>query len=207
MITGQAHFASHLAARVEVAVVLVNALATAQAHGREVKPAADPDELRDRAGQALREAGAQEDDLDADEAVGLQQLAARLREVFAALDDGREDDAAEVLNLLLARSAARPHLHRHPPEPWHLHFHRPEAGLVQGWSAGCATGLAYVLGSGHAASLGICAAPSCDRVFIDVSRNGLRRFCSTLCQNRVKAAAHRARGKPKSTTRLSASGR
>jgi predicted RNA-binding Zn ribbon-like protein len=33
----------------------------------------------------------------------------------------------------------------------------------------------------------------CDRVFVDVSRNGTRRFCSETCQNRVKVAAHRAR--------------
>ena len=32
-----------------------------------------------------------------------------------------------------------------------------------------------------------------DRVYLDASKNGTRRFCSTACQNRVKAAAHRAR--------------
>jgi hypothetical protein len=30
-------------------------------------------------------------------------------------------------------------------------------------------------------------------VYVDTSRNGTRRFCSTSCQNRVKAAAFRAR--------------
>jgi predicted RNA-binding Zn ribbon-like protein len=40
---------------------------------------------------------------------------------------------------------------------------------------------------------GICSAPSCDRVFVDTSRNGTKRFCTTACQNRVKAAAFRAR--------------
>ena len=45
----------------------------------------------------------------------------------------------------------------------------------------------------YADRLGVCSAPECDRVFVDVSRNGTRRFCSTACQNRVKAAAHRAR--------------
>ena len=30
---------------------------------------------------------------------------------------------------------------------------------------------------------------------VDVSRNGTRRFCSTACQNRVKAAAFRERQK------------
>jgi predicted RNA-binding Zn ribbon-like protein len=30
-------------------------------------------------------------------------------------------------------------------------------------------------------------------VHVDASRNGTRRFCSTACQNRVKAAAYRGR--------------
>nr|WP_281353576.1 CGNR zinc finger domain-containing protein [Phytoactinopolyspora mesophila] len=56
-----------------------------------------------------------------------------------------------------------------------------------------ATGLAVVLGNPVFDRLGICTAPMCDRVFVDTSRNGARRFCSTACQNRVKAAAFRAR--------------
>jgi hypothetical protein len=35
-------------------------------------------------------------------------------------------------------------------------------------------------------------------VFVDVSRNGTKRFCSTACQNRVKAAAFRARQRERS---------
>jgi predicted RNA-binding Zn ribbon-like protein len=41
--------------------------------------------------------------------------------------------------------------------------------------------------------LGVCTAALCDRVYVDNSRSGTRRFCSTSCQNRVKAAAFRAR--------------
>ena len=33
----------------------------------------------------------------------------------------------------------------------------------------------------------------CDRVYVDGSKNGTRRYCSARCQSRVKAAAHRAR--------------
>jgi predicted RNA-binding Zn ribbon-like protein len=50
-----------------------------------------------------------------------------------------------------------------------------------------------VLGGSGADRLGICTAPACDRVFVDASRNGTRRYCSTSCQNRVKTAAFRAR--------------
>jgi predicted RNA-binding Zn ribbon-like protein len=93
---------------------------------------------------------------------------------------------------MLADTGARPRLDRHDGEPWHLHFHGAEDSLVTGWAAGCATGLAVVLGSDLRGRLGVCTAPRCDRVYVDTSRNATRRFCSTSCQNRVKAAAFRA---------------
>ncbi|MEV7190535.1 CGNR zinc finger domain-containing protein [Streptomyces sp. NPDC093510] len=49
------------------------------------------------------------------------------------------------------------------------------------------------MGSDLAGRLGVCRAPKCDRVYVDTSRNAARQFCSTACQSRVKAAAHRAR--------------
>jgi predicted RNA-binding Zn ribbon-like protein len=76
-------------------------------------------------------------------------------------------------------------LGRHDGEPWRLHFHGAEDSL--------ATGLAVVLGSDLRGRIGVCTAPRCDRVYVDASRNGTRRFCSTTCQNRVKTAAFRAR--------------
>ncbi|MGH3516357.1 MAG: CGNR zinc finger domain-containing protein, partial [Haloechinothrix sp.] len=36
-------------------------------------------------------------------------------------------------------------------------------------------------------------ATDCRRAFLDTTRNGTRRFCSTTCQNRIKAAALRRR--------------
>jgi predicted RNA-binding Zn ribbon-like protein len=74
-----------------------------------------------------------------------------------------------------------------------LHFHGPDDSFERGWAAGIAAGLALAIGSDLAGRLGVCTAPDCDRVFVDSSRNAGRRFCSTRCQSRVKAAAHRAR--------------
>jgi predicted RNA-binding Zn ribbon-like protein len=113
--------------------------------------------------------------------------------VFHAVAAGDLDDAARTLNTLMAHWHAQPRLDRHDNEPWHLHFHREDASFVHGWAAGMATGLAFVIGSEYADRLGVCSAPACDRVYADTSRNGTRRFCSTACQNRVKAAAFRAR--------------
>lgn len=192
-VPGQVAFGSDLVARIEVAVSLVNELATTTAGGRPLPAPPNEEELRDRAERALRDADALRSPLDAERARGLEQLARQLREIFAAVHERRDDDAGALLNRLFARSGATPYLYRTGSEPLHLHFHRPDAGFVQGWTAGCAVGLAYALGSGHGDRLGVCAAPDCERVFVDLSRNGSRRFCSTACQNRVKAAHYRAR--------------
>jgi predicted RNA-binding Zn ribbon-like protein len=113
--------------------------------------------------------------------------------VFEAVSAGSIDPAANLVNAMLVRTGAQPALERHDGEPWHLHFHAADNSLVNGWAAGCATGLAVVLGGELYDRLGVCTAPRCDRVYVDTSRNGTRRYCSTSCQNRVKTAAFRAR--------------
>ena len=84
---------------------------------------------------------------------------------------------------------------RHDGQLWHVHF-RGAGGPAAEWAGACAAGLGIVLGSDARHRLGLCTAPRCDRVYVDTSHNGSRRFCSTACQNRVKAAAFRARGQP-----------
>ncbi len=191
--TGQVLSDSHVGSRVTAAVAFVNGLATAHAGGRVIKAPASAEERQARAAAALEQAGAASTAISATEAEELQQLATHLRGVFAAVSDRRNDDAAEILNTLLVQSGARPQLWRDPLAGWQLHYHSSDTGAVQGWTAGCAAGLAHLLTGPQAARLGICAAPRCDLVFVDTSRNGSRRFCSMACQNRVKAAAHRAR--------------
>lgn len=186
------NFNSHVDAVVTVAVSLVNALTPGQARGRDYQPPAA--EGRPAAvTAALRTGLATARPVTAAEAADLAATATQLRVVFDAVDAGDVDAAAAQVNAILAASGARPQLDRHDGEPWHLHFHGRTESLAQGWAAGCATGLAVVLGTELYDRLGICTAPRCDRVYVDASRNGTRRFCSTSCQNRVKAAAFRAR--------------
>jgi predicted RNA-binding Zn ribbon-like protein len=119
-------------------------------------------------------------------------LAQQLRLVFAALSETDVDGGAAVLNDLLARHPAHPYLGKEDGH-WRLHHHPADAALVPMWTAICAEGLARLIGDGHADRLGTCERPGCGRVFIDESKNASRRFCSTACQNRVKAAAFRRR--------------
>lgn len=186
------NFTSHVDTVVTVAVSLVNALTPGESRGRGYLPPAGAD-LQAAVTAALQTGRLAARAVTAGEAADLAETAAQLRVVFAAVDAGDVDAAASQVNTLLAATGARPQLDRHDGEPWHLHFHGRTDTLAQGWAAGCATGLAVVLGTELYNRLGVCTAPRCDRVYVDVSRNGTRRFCSTSCQNRVKAAAFRAR--------------
>jgi predicted RNA-binding Zn ribbon-like protein len=171
---------------VTVAVSLVNMLTPGQgsacaATGRGRLPAAP------------RRCLAAADDITLAEATDLRRFAMAFRVVFSAVAAGDVDAAARQVNELLAATGAHPQLDRHDGEPWHLHFHGTKEDAAIGWAAGCATGLAVVLGSELHGRIGVCTAPRCDRVYVDTSRNGTRRCCSTTCQNRVKAAGFRAR--------------
>jgi len=186
------NFSSHLDRIISVAVSLVNTLTPGEARGRSYQPPAG-DAACAPVTAALRTGQPPARQVTSAEATLLADIAARLRAVFDAVEADEVDTAARLVNGMLAETGARPQLDRHDGEPWHLHFHGKADSLTQGWAAGCATGLAVVLGTDMYRRLGVCTAPRCDRVYVDVSRNGTRRFCSTACQNRVKAAAFRAR--------------
>ncbi|OAR22064.1 hypothetical protein A8W25_29880 [Streptomyces sp. ERV7] len=186
-------FDSHVAVLLDQAVSLVNTLTDGQARGRPYS-APRGAELADAIDAAVpRTAASLPRAIDAEQAAYLTGAAQRMRDVFQAMQDGREDAAAETVNALLRDTAARPRLDRVGAEPWQMHFHGPDDSFAAGSSASCATALALAVGGGLAGRLGVCRAERCDRVYVDTSRNAARQFCSTACQNRTKAAAFRAR--------------
>ena len=186
------NFTSHVDTIVTTAVSLVNVVTPGAARGRDFAQPSGPD-LVAAVGEVIRAGRPSPPPLSTEEANDLAVVAGRLRVVFDLVSAGDVDGAATAVNALLAETGARPQLDRHDGEPWHMHFHARTDSLAQGWAAGCATGLAIVLGTEMYDRLGVCTAPRCDRVYVDVSRNGTRRFCSTSCQSRVKAAAFRSR--------------
>jgi hypothetical protein len=187
-------FNSHTDRVVQVAVDLVNVLTPGEAHGHPYDPPTG-DDLTREVSAALR-AGGGTVDASLDNAVELGTYAGVFRDVFEAVSAGDLDTAATQVNKLLRWTDARPELERHDGSQWHLHFHSMSRSLASGWAAGCAAGLATVVGGPVYDRLGVCTAPRCDRVYVDLSRNGTRRFCSAACQNRVKVAAFRARQAP-----------
>ncbi|MCW2918739.1 MAG: hypothetical protein JWN52_6807 [Actinomycetia bacterium] len=191
-VTGQVNFSSHYDAPVRLAAMLANTLTDGYMRGRPY-PAPQGEQRRDAATEVLRTVSTDIPTVTAREADDLVALAATLRSIFASVDDGDLDTAAELVNRLLDGTRAQPRLNRHDEQLWHLHYHGTTGGLAALWAGACATALAIVLGSDSRHRLGICTAPRCDRVYVDTSQNGTRRFCSTPCQNRVKNAAFRAR--------------
>ncbi|MFI6303406.1 CGNR zinc finger domain-containing protein [Amycolatopsis thailandensis] len=179
------HHAMHL----ETGVALVNALTGSHVHGRP-KPELGGHDLIGAAAEALGPVDGQVDLLVAER---LRTVASRLREIIESLSRREHDQAAGLLNRMLVDSRARPYLHRHGEQSWHLHFHSPDADFVQQWASGLAVSVAAALGDHIPHRVGLCAAPRCDQVYIDASQAQIKRFCGLACQNRVKAAAYRAR--------------
>ena len=185
-------FDSHVLNVVEVAARLVNELTPGTRGGQEVASPTGAARIAATAA-ALGGDGRRTPSVNARQAKALADDAARMRKVFEATDRGDLATAARELNGMLARTGARPQLDPLPEGGWHVHFHGFDDSLATGWVAGCATGLALAIGSDLAGRLGVCLADRCDRVYVDTSKNASRRFCSTACQNRVKAATYRAR--------------
>lgn len=196
--TGQVTFDSHVFSVLTAAVQLVNRLTDGH-HGSTVFVAPTAQAQVDAVADALSTDGRPRPTVSSAEAKQLAEFATRMRIVFEAVHAGDLDAAAREVNRMLLDTNARPQLDRGGTPGWSLHFHGADDTLANGWSAGCAAGLALALGSTLAGRLGICAAPLCDRTFVDTSRNNQRRFCSPQCQSRVKAATHRSRRSPTPT--------
>jgi predicted RNA-binding Zn ribbon-like protein len=114
----------------------------------------------------------------------------RLWEAFAA---PTIDERVSTVNRLLADAAARPYVSTHDGQPPHLHYADENADVVTRVQAVTAVGLAFVLTETNPCRLGRCAAPGCRTVFVDVSRNGRREYCSRTCATRVHVSTHRDR--------------
>ncbi|MEV6768074.1 CGNR zinc finger domain-containing protein [Nocardia sp. NPDC051030] len=162
------HFNPYGGAAAELAVRLVNA-----------DPDADLLQLLDESGyKPLRS-------LNAGQIAELRRWIARLDEVFTA-------PSVDLLNALLSETTSRPYISTHDGRKPHMHYSDESAPTDERVKAYTAAGLAELFCE-DPARIGRCARDGCGIVFVDTSRNGRRRFCSTRCSTRVHVAQHRVR--------------
>lgn len=125
-----------------------------------------------------------------DDLAQVRSLRDDLREVFVADDDRA---AVAVLNDLLAAADARPRLVDLDGWRWQL-IPPDDAGPVQRLATAAAGGVLELIRAGGRDRLGLCAAHGCAGVYVDLTRNRSRRYCSPeICGNRTNLAAFRAR--------------
>lgn len=128
---------------------------------------------------------------DGDEAERAQVRAVRerIRRVWGI----ERDDAVHEINAVLRAGRALPYLSRHDGLDWHLHGTEQDAPLAERIGVEFALAAVDVIRSDEWGRMRRCAAPDCDAVLVDLSRNGSRRFCSVRCSNRVNMVAYRRR--------------
>ncbi len=128
-------------------------------------------------------------DADEDELEGVRALRPVLRELLTS----DRDDAAEIVNAMLAEAAAVPRLVRHDAFDWHLHAVPVNAPLVTRIRVEVAMAMMDVIRADEMSRLGVCDDDGCEGLVLDLSKNRSRRYCSLACGNRNAVAAYRAR--------------
>ncbi|MBO3742594.1 CGNR zinc finger domain-containing protein [Actinoplanes flavus] len=103
------------------------------------------------------------------------------------------DAAVEAVNRMLREARALPFLTRHDGSDWHIHATEPDAPLAERIRVEAALALIDVIRMNETGRLRVCEATDCTGLFLDLSRNGSKRFCSVRCGNRVNMIAFRAR--------------
>lgn len=121
----------------------------------------------------------------------------RTREVIDAwlqvVDEPDPDERAALLNERMAAVAAYPRMTNHDGEGWHLHYRDSDESLPHVLAAVISVGTSLHLVTRGMNRLARCDAAPCEKVVVDVTRNGRQRYCSVRCANRAAVRRHRAR--------------
>ena len=134
----------------------------------------------------LKTAAAQlgEQDVDA-----VRALRGRLDRIF---DAEGEDEAAALLNELAREYGTPPELER-AGDDWRVRTWPQEGDGLPAVAAYAAAGLQDAFRELGWKRFGRCAGSPCRCAFVDRSRNRTRRYCCSLCADRVAQAQYRAR--------------
>ncbi|BDZ53492.1 CGNR zinc finger domain-containing protein [Agromyces marinus] len=128
-------------------------------------------------------------DGDTRELAEVRAVRDRLRAVWT-LD---RDHLAHEVNVILDEAHAIPRLVRHDDLDWHIHAVSQESPLAERMLVEAAMALVDVIRADQVDRLARCEADDCTGVFVDLSKNASKRFCSVRCGNRMATRAYRAR--------------
>jgi len=121
----------------------------------------------------------------------VRALRARLERVFDATN---EEEAVRLLNGLAREYGTSPQLER-VKGAWRLRSWPDERQGLPAVAAYATAGLLEALRDLGWQRFGRCAGTPCRCAFVDRSRNRTRRYCCSLCADRVAQAQYRARKK------------
>ncbi|GAA2089529.1 CGNR zinc finger domain-containing protein [Pseudolysinimonas kribbensis] len=177
-------FSDDTEASLAFVVALANTVPTASASG------ADELETPEQLAWLLDEYGySGRHDADEAELEEVRAARAQLRSLWRL----RKDEAVAEVNRMLVDAGALPQLVRHDHLDWHIHATSLDAPLAERIRVEAAMGFVDVIRAAATSQLRTCEAHDCEGVFVDLSRNGSKRFCSLRCGNRMNVSAYRER--------------
>ena len=117
-----------------------------------------------------------------------------IRERLSALWGVDREGAVTLVNAMLHDGGALPRLVIHDDYDWHVHATSDDAPLATRILVEAAMAFVDVIRSDEYGRVRVCDADDCESVYIDMSRNGSKRYCDTgNCGNRMNVIAYRKR--------------
>jgi predicted RNA-binding Zn ribbon-like protein len=105
-----------------------------------------------------------------------------------------EEEAVTALNDLLATAQPRPQLIASPDGEWIFTYADPNTALADQILAEATAEILNEIRRDRLRWFSTCFSSTCEDVFLDISRNHSRRYCTTdVCGNREAQRAHRSR--------------
>lgn len=116
-----------------------------------------------------------------------------LRPTLARFWSADKDTVVDLVNQVLRERRALPQLVKHDEWDYHVHATAEDAPLADRMAVEAAMAMADVIRVDELGRLRVCSGEDCQDVYVDLSKNRSRRFCSATCGNRANVAAYRAR--------------
>jgi predicted RNA-binding Zn ribbon-like protein len=120
----------------------------------------------------------------------VRSLRDQVRRVFEARSHGQ---AIQEINAMLDRAQVRARLEKSGSAialDWRVD---EQAGVVDRLRSAVALNLALLVERFGLERLRVCVAKPCRDVFVDISKNGARRYCGLVCANRTRVSQFRER--------------